>query len=95
VRATALHGLRQQIALAFDLDQSDPDVDAMARFALASLDGGFIASRADAGVTLAAIVQRLPAALIGIRKAQRVALGSGRSPYVEKAGHRTGGNARA
>ena len=52
VRATALLRLRQQLALAYDDDPADPAVEQLARFALAAIDGAFVASQADENATL-------------------------------------------
>jgi AcrR family transcriptional regulator len=68
VRATALERLRQQLALAFDDDPRRPVVDELARFALAAIDGGFVASRSDPTTELAQILDPLPAALVAVRQ---------------------------
>jgi AcrR family transcriptional regulator len=52
VRATALQLLRQQLALAYGDDPADPAVEQLARFALAAIDGAFVASQTDENATL-------------------------------------------
>jgi AcrR family transcriptional regulator len=69
IREVALGRLRKQIALAFDADPRSAATDRLARFALAAFDGAFVASRTDAGITLAAVLAPLPAALVAARPA--------------------------
>jgi hypothetical protein len=52
VREMALTRLRKQIALAFGDDPGAAITDRLARFTLAAIDGAFVASQADPGVTL-------------------------------------------
>src|SRR5690242_8463447 len=47
IRSTALERLRDQIALTFGDDPQSATSDRLARFALAAIDGAFVASRAD------------------------------------------------
>jgi hypothetical protein len=60
----ALTRLRKQIAIATGRDPRGREVDDRARFALAAVDGAFVASQTDSGVTLARILAPLPAALV-------------------------------
>jgi AcrR family transcriptional regulator len=69
VRTVALERLRRQIAIAFDDDERSTTTDQLARFALATLDGAFLASQADPGVTLRRLLQPLPPALVAARRA--------------------------
>jgi AcrR family transcriptional regulator len=69
VRETALGRLREQIAIAFDDDPRSAITDRLARFALAAFDGAFVASQADSQITLGAVLQPLPAALVAARRA--------------------------
>lgn len=64
VRSTALRRLRKQLALAFDGDPRSSTIDQLARFALASIDGAFVASRSDRSVKLASVLEPLPEALV-------------------------------
>ena len=52
VRATALERLREQLALAYGDNPEDPAVEQLARFALATIDGAFVASQTDENATL-------------------------------------------
>lgn len=68
VRAEALRRLRVQFALAFGDD--DPErADRMARFALALIDGAFVATQADSGAELATVLQALPAVITALQSA--------------------------
>jgi len=69
VRELALERLRAEIAVAFGDDPKSPTTDQLARFALAAFDGAFVASQTDAGVTLERLLEPLPAAIIGARRA--------------------------
>jgi AcrR family transcriptional regulator len=69
IRAHALQRLRRQIAIAFDDDEHSATTDQLARFALATLDGAFLASRADPRVTLGRLLEPLPPALVAARRA--------------------------
>lgn len=67
IREIALGGLRAQLATAFDLKPRSAAADRLARFALAAIDGAFVAQRADPRVKLGRTLQHLPAALVGMR----------------------------
>jgi AcrR family transcriptional regulator len=69
VRSTALRRLRKQLAIAFDDDPRSRVLHQLARFALATIDGAFVACQADSGVTLARVLAPLPAALVSARTA--------------------------
>jgi AcrR family transcriptional regulator len=71
VREMALTRLRKQIALAYDDDPGDPTTDTLARFALAAIDGAFIAHQTDSKATLANVLQPFAASLAAIRKTLR------------------------
>jgi AcrR family transcriptional regulator len=71
VREQALERLREQIALAFDEDRGDRVTDRLARFALATIDGAFVARQADAGVSLAELLEPLASSLGAARRALR------------------------
>lgn len=66
VRGEALRRLRVQLAIAFDPDE--PDTERLARFALASFDGAFLASQADPGVRLGEVLEPLADLLAARRK---------------------------
>ena len=69
IRDQARQLLRTQIGLAFGDDPHSPATDQLARFALAAMDGAFLACQADRGVTLRQLLQPLPAALPAARRA--------------------------
>jgi AcrR family transcriptional regulator len=69
VRRAALQRLRRQVAIAFDDDERSATTDQLARFALATLDGAFLASQADPSVTLRRLLEPLPSALVAARRA--------------------------
>ncbi len=71
VRNTALRRLRKQLALAFDDDPRSRVTDQLARFALAAIDGAFVASRSDRAVKLAQVLGPLPDALDAARRRQQ------------------------
>lgn len=66
VRATALRLLAEGLAAAFELPAGSPIVSQLARFALAAIDGAFVAQQADPQAELAELLAPLPAALLGI-----------------------------
>jgi AcrR family transcriptional regulator len=68
VREMALVRLRKQLSLAFGDDPNGATSDRLARFALALFDGAFVAACADAGATLADLLEPLPAALVAARR---------------------------
>ena len=63
----ALGRPRKQIAIAFDDDPHGETTDQLSRFALAAFDGAFVASQADAGITLEHVLKPLPPALVSTR----------------------------
>jgi AcrR family transcriptional regulator len=71
VREMALTRLRKQIALAFGDDPHDPVTDTLARFALAAIDGAFIAHQTDPQATLEKILYPFAASVTAIRKTLR------------------------
>jgi AcrR family transcriptional regulator len=73
VREMALSRLGQQIALAFRDNPDDPITEALSRFALAAIDGAFIAHQADPQATLANVLQPFAVSLGAIRKTLREA----------------------
>jgi AcrR family transcriptional regulator len=68
VRTTALRRLRKQLALAFGDDPRSRVVHQLAHFALAAIDGAFVASRSDSGVKLAYLLEPLPDSLVSARR---------------------------
>jgi AcrR family transcriptional regulator len=64
VRNTALRRLRKQLTLAFDGEPRRGTSDQLARFALAAIDGAFVATRADRSVKLGHVLKRLPEILV-------------------------------
>ncbi len=69
IRERALALLRAQIALAFGDDPAGRTTDGLARFALAAIDGAFVASQTDRGVTLDRVLSPLGPALVAARRA--------------------------
>jgi hypothetical protein len=59
VREHALELLQAQIAVAFGDYPRNPVTDQLARFALAAIDGAFVACQADRGTTLEQLLQPL------------------------------------
>jgi len=68
VREMGLERLRRQIAIAFDDDPDSATVDRLARFALATFDGAFIASHGDRHVKLDQVLEPLASALVAARR---------------------------
>ena len=68
IRDRALGLLRGQIGLAFGDDPDSAATDQLARFALAAIDGAFVASQADPGVDLERILEPLAPALVAARR---------------------------
>lgn len=68
VREMALERLRHQMQLVFDLDPGTEEADQLARFALAVIDGAFVAWQADPKLSLSRLLAPLPAGLIGARR---------------------------
>jgi AcrR family transcriptional regulator len=71
VRELALSRLRKQIAIAFDDDPGSATTHQLALFALAAVDGAFVASQRPAEMTLERILEPLPAALVAARRTLR------------------------
>jgi len=68
IRDQALELLRRQIGLAFGDDPDTPVTDQLARFALAAIDGAFVASQADPALGLERLLEPLPPALVAARR---------------------------
>jgi AcrR family transcriptional regulator len=68
VREHALDLLRAQIAAAFGDDPQSPVTDQLARFALAAIDGAFVAGQSDRGATLEHLLQPLVPSLAASRR---------------------------
>ncbi len=75
VRELALVRLRRQFAIAFGDDPDDPITQQLARFALATIDGAFIAQQADPQAPVQSILKPFGASLVAIRKALRTRAG--------------------
>jgi len=71
VRELALVRLRAQMRLVFGLDAGGKAADHLARFALAAIEGAFVAHQADPKVKLDGLLEHLPAALVAIRRQLR------------------------
>ena len=69
IREHALDLLRAQIAIAFGDDPRNPVTDQLARFALAAIDGAFVAIQADHGATLGRLLEPLAPSLVASRRA--------------------------
>ena len=67
--ASTLDLLRERIAAAFGDDPRSPVTDQLARFALAAIDGAFVASQTDTGATLERLLQPLTPSLVASRRA--------------------------
>src|SRR5271165_1835808 len=68
IREHALELLRAQIAAAFGDDPRSPVTDLLARFALAAIDGAFVACQADPRASLGQLLQPLSAAITASRR---------------------------
>jgi AcrR family transcriptional regulator len=68
IREHALDLLRAQIATAFGDDPRGPVTDQLARFALAAIDGAFVAIQADHDATLGQLLEPLAPALVAARR---------------------------
>ncbi|MBI5103903.1 MAG: TetR/AcrR family transcriptional regulator [Solirubrobacterales bacterium] len=66
VRGEALVRLRRQMAVTFGLRANAKATDRLARFALAAVDGAFIATQSDRRVDLGRMLEDLPTALVAI-----------------------------
>ena len=87
IREHALDLLRAQVATAFGDDPRTPVTDQLARFALAVIDGAFVAIQADHGATLGQLLEPLAPALVASRRALLAGQGhEGRRAQTE---HRT------
>jgi AcrR family transcriptional regulator len=71
IRAQALDRLRGQLEVAFGEERASPNIDQLARFALAAIDGAFVASQTDQGVTLERLLAPLAPALVAARRSLR------------------------
>jgi AcrR family transcriptional regulator len=68
VRELALVRLREQMRIVFGVDPRGDAADELARFALAAFDGAFVAQQSQPGVTIAALLAHLPAALVAVHR---------------------------
>jgi AcrR family transcriptional regulator len=68
VRELALARLRNQMDIAFGIDPGSEGADHLARFALAAIEGAFVATQADPRLSLRELLEHLPAALVAIRR---------------------------
>jgi AcrR family transcriptional regulator len=68
IREHALELLREQIAVAFGDDPRSPVTELLARYALAAIDGAFVACQADRGASIEQLLQPLPASLAASRR---------------------------
>jgi AcrR family transcriptional regulator len=95
VRSTALQRLRQQLALAYGDDPEDPAVAQLARLALATIDGAFVASQTDENATLEGTLLPWAASLDAVH-ASLNRRGPGQEPTRRKAnaGTRASGRVR-
>jgi AcrR family transcriptional regulator len=87
IREHALDLLRAQIAAAFGDDPRNPVTDQLARFALAAIDGAFVAVQADHGAMLGQLLEPLAPALVASRRA--LLAGQGREGRRAQTGRRT------
>ncbi|HTR90771.1 MAG TPA: hypothetical protein VMI73_03425 [Trebonia sp.] len=69
MRGHALDLLRTRIAAAYGDDPRSPVNDLLARFALAAIDGAFVACQTDPGVTLDGLLRPLAPGLAASRRA--------------------------
>ena len=69
IRDHALELLRAQMAAAFGDDPRGAVTDQLARFALAAIDGAFVACQADNGSTLEELLRPLAPSLVASRRA--------------------------
>jgi len=82
IREQALDLLRAQLASAFGDDPGSPVTDQLARFALAAIDGAFVAVQADHGATLGRLLEPLAPALVASRRV--LLAGQGRRARPER-----------
>jgi AcrR family transcriptional regulator len=76
VRDRALGLLRGQMAAAFGDDPRSPATEQLARFALAAIDGAFVACQTDRGVTLEGLLRPLVPSLVAARRTLLAKAGS-------------------
>jgi AcrR family transcriptional regulator len=69
VRRLGLDRLREQIAIAFGDDPDSPVTLRLARIALATVDGAFVASQADDTIKLEDLLEPLVPAVVAVRRA--------------------------
>jgi len=85
IREHALDLLRAQIAAAFGDDPRGSVTDQLARFALAAIDGAFVAVQADHGAALGRLLEPLAPALVASRRALLAGPGgAGRQAQTER-----------
>jgi AcrR family transcriptional regulator len=68
VRELALQRLREQMEIVFALDPKSESASHLALFALAAVDGAFVARQANPQLTIAELLEHLPAALAAVRR---------------------------
>ena len=68
VRELALQRLREQMEIVFALDPESDPADHLALFALAAFDGAFVARQSNPELTIAELLEHLPAALAAVRR---------------------------
>jgi AcrR family transcriptional regulator len=68
VRELALQRLREQMEIVFALDPKSESAGHLALFALAAVDGAFVARQANPQLTIAELLEHLPAALAAVRR---------------------------
>ncbi len=71
VRELALVRLREQMHIVFDVDPAGDVADHLARFALAALDGAFVAHQSQPKVKLGRLLEHLPVALVAVARELR------------------------
>jgi AcrR family transcriptional regulator len=69
MRDEALRRLQEQVALAFDISPRSAAAKRLGQFALAAIDGAFVATQGDRRVTFGHLLRYLPAALVAMRDA--------------------------
>jgi AcrR family transcriptional regulator len=68
VREMALVRLRVQMQIAFGVGADGEVADHLARFTLAAVDGAFVAHQSQPDISLAALLDQLPVALVAVRR---------------------------
>jgi AcrR family transcriptional regulator len=68
VRELALVRLREQMEIVFALEPDSASAGHLARFALAAFDGAFVAHQSNPQLTIAELLEHLPAALAAVRR---------------------------